>query len=422
MKKFSSLLVLLLILDISFALAQHPVNHCQNGDFESVSGFPNNPGQISNALGWLNPNGQTAWPYATPDLFHSSGSNGMQWPNTYAGTVVPQSGNSLSGLITYNFFYPDTREYIYYVLETPLVPGLAYNVSFWINNGSGNWYGGRGTNNLGIAFTSVQPSQIQREPIALVPQVEITSVVHHTTWVQYSFTFTPTQAYTYMTIGNFRNDAATSNTTFTSGNALAYYFLDNVAVQEANPLPVASLNLERQDEAEHMTLVWEDMAASGLESYQLERSLDQQSFMALEGSDLQGNPLGEQEYVDHSALPGVSYYYRLRRLAADGRLEFSPILEAKFGTNGGYVAGPVFPNPAPDHFSMDFATVDAGELKMTLVDAQGKVVLEMDEQMEEGQKRLRYSLPAGLADGMYFAKFQFAGQAFAKQVLVQSEI
>jgi hypothetical protein len=295
-------------------------------------------------------------------------------------------------------------------------------VSFYITNGSGNWYGGRGTNNLGVAFSMSQPSQIQREPIALVPQVEISSVVHHTSWVQYNFTFTPTQAYTYMTIGNFRSDAATSNATFTSGNAIAYYFLDNVSVEEANPLPIAALELERNGDEGQMGLTWKDLSSTGMESYQLERSLDQHSFIDLEGSEKEGQVLGQQSYQDHTALPGVRYYYRLRRKTAEGRLEYSPLLEAKFGTNGGYVAGAVFPNPAPDHFSMEFATVDGGELSMTLVDGQGKVVMQSNETMEEGQQRLDYLLPEGLANGIYFAKFQFGGQAFAKQVMVQHEI
>ncbi|MEY3442748.1 MAG: hypothetical protein RLZZ519_1029 [Bacteroidota bacterium] len=241
---------------VSFLDAQ-PVNLAANGSFEILAADPTGPGEMADAIKWTNCNGQVAFPYGTPDLFSNAGSGGTQWPNTFAGTVVPQSGNALAGFITSNFFVADFREYATYHLEAAMVPGQAYNVSFWLTNGSANWYGGRGSNNIGVALTLASPVQIQHEPLSsVVPQLELTTIIHHTAWQQYTFTFTPTQPFQFLTIGNFRNDAATSIGTFTPGSGVAYYFLDNVEVIPAAPLPVETLNLHQVDNESALELEW----------------------------------------------------------------------------------------------------------------------------------------------------------------------
>ncbi|HEX2898194.1 MAG TPA: T9SS type A sorting domain-containing protein [Bacteroidia bacterium] len=394
------------------------INLIGNGGFESVSSQPGGPGELFRASTWTNCNGQAAFPYGTPDLFTGGGSGGSQWPSTFAGTVVPQSGDALAGFITSNFFVPDFREYTTYRLEAPLLPGQTYSVSFWLTNGSGNWYGSRGSNNIGAAFTLASPVQVQHEPLAIVPQIELTSIIHHTFWQQYTFTFAATQPFQYITIGNFRNDLNTSIATFTTGNGVAYYFIDNIAVSAVLPLPAEAVRLQQVDNDAVMELAWHLPEGAAGDQIVLERSLDQSSFIPVEDFGQVTNPGTDVSYTDQEALPGLQYYYRLREVTVNGELMHSPVVAAKFGEAGDFVAGNVYPNPATAQFSLDFTALTEGDLEMRLLDGTGRLVLAADQSLGIGQPSGTYALPAGLAAGIYHAQFNFEGQSFTHKVVV----
>ena len=418
MKKQYLTLILLLAF-LPFVGFSQLANLVSNGDFETSSTFPTGAGQLANSVGWSNLNGHTGWPYGTPDYFHGSGTGGTAWPNTYAGDIVPQSGNSLSGFITNNFFSPDFREYISYDLANDMVVGETYTISFWLSNGTANWYAARGSNNIGVALTVDQPTQIQHEPLSsIVPQLEITTIVHHTVWQQYSFTFSPTVAYRHMTIGNFRDDLNTSFATFTSGNGIAFYFIDNVNVAEAGVLNAEAIELAQAENDEALELTWEMPNDAEGSMFMLERSTDEASFMSLELSEVAGSQPNTQNFVDPNALPGQEYFYRLRETSANGQISYSPVIEATFGKPGGYAAGNIFPNPVQTQFSIEFASIDAGSLGMELIDMEGRIVMTDAQDVESGQVRLAYEVPQNISAGVYHARFTFGAERFNRQVLV----
>jgi hypothetical protein len=406
MKKHFSLLALSLVIWISSGFSQS--NLVPNNDFENYSPAPTGPGLVSNSTFWNNCNGFTAWPWGTPDLFTADGSGGAQWPNTFAGNIVPQSGSSCVGFITYNVFAADYREYVSCNLLAPMAVGETYTVSFWLSNAVANYYGGRGSNNLGIAFSMGAPMQVNALPIALVPQVEITSIVHHAAWVQYVFSYTATHAYTHMTVGNFRNDAATSNAVFTSGIGLAYYFLDNMLVVKSSPLAAEAVNLEL---GFHIP---EDALG---DEFVLERSRDQRIFTTVNDFGVANNPGADVRFVDAEAYAGVTYYYRLRDNSSNGDLRYSPLVEAKFGQAGDFVVGNVYPNPVRERLQMEFAALKDGDLALQLINSAGQMVYQASQPMAVGQSEPSFLMPSDLGTGLYQARFTFEGKSFTKKIL-----
>jgi hypothetical protein len=391
-----------------------------NGDFELVSSPPSAQGQLARAIAWRNCNGQTAFPYATPDLFTEAATGGLQWPNTFAGTVAPQSGNALAGFITSNFFVPDFREYVCYPLSAPMLVGQTYTVSFWLTNGSGNWYGARGSNNIGVAFTIGAPVQIQHEPLPVIPQIEMTSIIHNTVWTKYTFTFLAGTAYNHITIGNFRNDLATSTAVFTSGNGVAYYFIDNVEVRQSLPLPAENLQLQQLENDDLMSLNWHLPENATGDEIALERSTDQNTFTQVEDFGKVTNAGADVTYKDATALAGLQYYYRLRDLSPNGELRYSPVIAAKFGKGGDFVAGHLYPNPIRDRFFLDFTALVQGELEMRLLDAAGRLIHTETQTLEIGQPSTAFNVPTGTSTGIYHAQFNFQGQTFTKKVVIAS--
>jgi hypothetical protein len=419
MKTLSTLLVACLIC-LAFPLqGQVPTNLLGNGDFEVIVGQPDGWGRLDRSFNWHNCNGQhTAFPYGTPDFFTSGGSGGSQWPNTFAGTIVPQSGNALAGFITSNFFVPNFREYASYRMEAPMTPGQTYAISFWLSNGTGNWYGSRGSNNIGVALTLGEPVQITNEPIAIVPQFEMTSIVHHTFWQQYTYIYTPAQPYEYITIGNFRNDASTSIGTFTTGNGVAYYFLDNVAVSPVAPLPAEAVRLEQIPNEAAMELGWIQAEDAAGDQFVLERSMDQKSFVPVQDLGKADGSYREVVYQDRDALPGVQYYYRMRILTSNGELQYSPVIAATYGEAVDFIAGNVYPNPVRDRFNLDFTALVEGELQLQLFDGAGRMVMAENKEMGIGEPSPSYEMPQGAATGVYQARFSFEGQTFTQKVIV----
>jgi hypothetical protein len=396
-------------------------NLVPNPGFESPTALPDTIGQLSRAEFWSNLNGGSDWPYATPDYLHVNGTGGTKLPNTYFGDVNALEGNGCIGLITFNMFQPNFREYISIQLTQALVPGIPYTISFYITNGTGNYYAARGSNNIGMAFTMGAPSQTQREVVALSPQAEITSVTHHTSWTQYTFTITPTQPFTHLTIGNFRTDANTSSQIFTSGYALAYYFIDLVNVSPMAPLPADQLSLNQVESDEAVVLEWNIPGADGEGDWALERSLDRKMFTTIAEYDDAGVLMAGQtlRYEDGTAKPNVEYFYRLRRTNPNGEIAHSEAISASFLTDDLYTAGTLFPNPVSTQFSLEFATGESGNFDMELVDMTGKVVHSEVKDILAGDHILAYEMPFSVASGIYHARFTFKGERFVKKVIVQ---
>lgn len=413
-------LYLVLCMSTMLSMQLKAQNLLGNGDFELLSAHPNAQGQLSRAISWRNCNGQVAFPYATPDLFTDAATGGLSWPNTCMGTVAPQSGNALAGFITSNFFVPDFREYVCYPLSAPMIVGQTYTVSFWLSNGSGNWYGARGSNNIGVAFTLGAPTQIQHEPLPIIPQIEMTSIIHNTAWTKYSFVFLAGTPYNHITIGNFRNDLATNIAVFTSGNGVAYYFIDNVEVRLSLPLPAENLQLQQLESDDKMSFTWHLPETAKGDEIALERSTDQNTFSEVEDFGKVTNPGADITYTDVTALAGMSYYYRLRDLSPNGELRYSPVIAAKFGKGGDFVAGHLYPNPIRDRFFLDFTALVQGELEMRLLDLSGRLIHTETQTLEVGQASTAFNLPTGTATGIYHAQFNFQGQTFTKKVVVAS--
>jgi gliding motility-associated-like protein len=206
-----------------------------NGDFENYSALPYDYGQWYFANDWSNVNGnQSGPPYGSPDYYHTAGTVG-----NYFAPIAPYSGNAQMGFATYFNVVLDYREYMETPLSCPMVPGSQYIVSFYIVSGVNGNYSYE-SNNIGLVFSTSPLTQQVAEPIPVQPQIEITSVVQNTSWVNYTYTFTADSAYQFLTIGNFRNDQST--TLSSTGSTGAYYFIDKIEVlnTQAGPLSILS--------------------------------------------------------------------------------------------------------------------------------------------------------------------------------------
>ena len=124
------------------------------------------------------------------------------------------------------------REYIKAPLISPLIVGESYLVEMWVS--LGDTYGTYGCNNQCFAFTTYNLyfSGSNYMPIPMTPQyVNPTPITDQLNWTLVSTCFYADSAYTYLTIGNFFDDANTSFV-FVGGNnfSYGYYFVEDVSI------------------------------------------------------------------------------------------------------------------------------------------------------------------------------------------------
>lgn len=417
MKKLFTLSLFLLVA-FSGVVAQ-TVNLIPNGGFEAMFAPPQGEGDIYEAVGWANLNGGTAYPNATPDFFHTTGTNGVQIPNTYAGDITALEGNGVAGFITYNFFVPNFREYIGIPLNTTMTVGSTYSISFWLSNSQGNSYGSQGTNSIAAAFTIGAPSQNVNQPINVLPQVEMPNITYHNGWIHYSFTFTATDQFDFLTIGNFRDDANTQRSTFSTGFNLAYYFIDMISVNEVTPLPIEGLDLYRTGVTDGIELEWRLPDYNSEGEWYLERSTDQASFKTLKVLDSENGSLAGQSgtHYDETAYANINYFYRMRHVTNEGEVEFSDMVMASYEGEKSYTAGALFPNPVVDRFSLEFASAEGGEMQVEIVDQLGKTVYSEVRNIEAGEQTIGFEFAEELAEGFYYATFLYEGDRITRKIV-----
>ena len=221
-------------------------NLVPNPSFETVNPCPAFLAQLNYAAPWTYPGAHTG----TSDLFNScAGACTVNTPDNFFGVASPYHGSGYAGIIIYQA-NANSREYLQAPLNSPLVANGIYCLSFRVLRSSRS---SLSSNNIGAHFSN---SAIGAAGIGVlsgfVPQVEETSVIRDSaTWTMISGQYTATGGESYITIGNFRSNAAT--TTQASGIpvhpcnagslAYTYYYIDSINLVLCSIPPIAKIHI-----------------------------------------------------------------------------------------------------------------------------------------------------------------------------------
>lgn len=236
------LLFCFFILTAFFGNTQVIQNLVNNYSFEDTIKCPWNAGQVNFSKYWFDPN------FASSDYFNvcanshtlsNPTSTRVCVPQNAVGYQFPKTENAYCGLVTYANSLSNGREYIKNRLRLPLTNSKTYCITFYISRSDSCTFASA---NIGAYFSN--DSMMGTSPpylINVTPDIEETTIINDTVnWVQVQGTYTANGSYSFMTIGNFRNDGNTvfSQTKPLSSNLinlnLAYYYIDDVSVIEIN--------------------------------------------------------------------------------------------------------------------------------------------------------------------------------------------
>ncbi len=139
--------------------------------------------------------------------------------------------------------------------------------------------------------------------------------------------------------------------------------------------------------------------ALGIEQFELERSLDGETFVQVVETE-------EQEYEDREMIGNAeTIWYRVRGIDPDGGEVLSNMVllmeEETESRWGGYV----YPNPSEGEFFLRIVSEKAGEGMLFLLNMQGQEVISSPVEIEEGVSVVMRHL-TGLPSGMYLWKLK----------------
>ena len=133
-------------------------------------------------------------------------------------------------------------------------------------------------------------------------------------------------------------------------------------------LPVSLVSFNAQASSHMATLDWATAVERSNAYFDVERSLDAQSFERVGRVEGQGTTTARQQYTftDESPSRGTNYY-RLRQVDTDGRFAYSPVRAVQIRNNGELA---ILGNPATEQLGV--AGLEAGST-VDLLDMTGKL-------------------------------------------------
>jgi hypothetical protein len=198
-------------------------NLVPNSSFEMNSACPTSNGQFYLVTDWNNPTG------GTPEYFNTCFpfTYGYGIPNNVFGEQNTHSGIAYAGIVMMQGAY---REYLQTQLLDTLRAGEIYCIQFYVSLPEKADFA---TIAPQLLFSNLPVTSTSTWELPFSPQIfDSTTIIYDTTnWILVSGEYIAQGGETYITIGNFYDDAHTpldsvGNTT----TIAAYYYLDDVSV------------------------------------------------------------------------------------------------------------------------------------------------------------------------------------------------
>jgi hypothetical protein len=240
-------IIITIVFTCVYAIAYTQVNFVKNPSFEEYSLCPDDWNQVYLTKNWRNATDSAM--NVGMEFYHTCGNLSLDValhvPDNSSFWQNPRTGQ---GIVGAHFLYDKSsispppfplpfnyRDYLQSHLNTKLINGKTYCVSFWVNLAEAS---GMGQNRIGAYLDNGAINLIAdtagEEITSIIPQVFTNTIIKDTmNWVKIEGSFVATGNETYITLGNFfkNADISTTVTNYRSvGQQYSYYLIDDVSV------------------------------------------------------------------------------------------------------------------------------------------------------------------------------------------------
>ena len=175
-----------------------------------------------------------------------------------------------------------------------------------------------------------------------------------------------------------------------------YYGSAFIEVPQSGPLPVTLLSFTGKNNGGTNFLSWKVISEQQLRYYELQRSTDNINFTAVYKADANGN----KSYTFNDAIStsqAIVYFYRLKSVDLDGKVQYSSIVKLSRET-GGYIVT-AFPNPFINNLAIMISTLKDDKADIVITNLQGQQLFKTNKPLYQGTNIIMLlqvnKLPAG---------------------------
>jgi hypothetical protein len=179
---------------------------------------------------------------------------------------------------------------------------------------------------------------------------------------------------------------------------------DKVWVTELEPLPVELTSFTATTTAEGVLLSWTTATETNNSGFEIERSTDGIEFYTVAFVQGAGTTTESREYIYTDNVEykgGESFYYRLKQVDLDGRVQYSDIIEVEFNVPKDFVLHQNYPNPFNPSTTIKYAVPRTSLVNIKVYDMTGQEVASLVNEMKEtGTYEVNFDAH-NLASGVY---------------------
>ena len=201
-----------------------------------------------------------------------------------------------------------------------------------------------------------------------------------------------------MTIDNLKNTSSATGP-FGYGVANAQKFGMYTLSSTITPLPVELVSFKAQRHTRGVSLSWATASELDNKGFEVQVSTNSKDFTAIGFVESKvGTTSTRQEYsfLDTKAVSGTRYY-RLKQVDLDGTSSYSAIKAVVLDGGSGTVSA--YPNPFEDVVIVKLNGTEARNVKVVLVNAQGKAIIEQHQ--ETAGNTITVDMSSLTTKGMY---------------------
>ncbi|CAN5730107.1 hypothetical protein BH10BAC2_BH10BAC2_15910 [soil metagenome] len=184
-------------------------------------------------------------------------------------------------------------------------------------------------------------------------------------------------------------------------------------------LPVSLSNLKAYQKENKIQVDWEAHNELNMRQYEIEKSLDGNSFVKIGITPALNNGLPVNRYTipDANPLQGNNFY-RIKAIDKDGRVIYSTVVKVNISNVKSSIV--VMPNPVIDNtINIKLNNVPSGRYNLILYNVLGQPVLQRTIEHAGGSSSQVFTLPSAAPNGVYVLRLLNKSGSFETRLVVQ---
>src|SRR5436190_612557 len=308
----------------------------------------------------------------------------------------------------------------------------AFTVNLWTNGNSTT----PGSNLATASNPNVTATGWIEIPIpskTLTPgNVYVVSLFSPSGWYSFSdnyFPTTPDQFDPPFIIVSNNNDPAgvgngvfkyTNSTTFPTNSGVTSNYWVDLKFTTTFTLPVSLTDFKATTTSNDVSLTWKTEYEYYNKGFDVQRSNNGNDWYSLNFIDgvNESSVSRNYSYADKALAPGT-YYYRLKQVDRDGKVTYSPIVNATIGGKGKIALYPGLPNPFSTATSIRFDLPRPQHARLSVLDLNGREVKVLVDRNSPAGSNLATLSASNLPPQLYIVRLQTADGILTQQIMVK---